>query len=458
VMDSVLSSLGLVMFFIGDTVYIIDPIDLHNSDTVSKLYDFDLVFGRNESVEGFGGYLDISAADITWFKTGQRLDITQPFNYINVKYDPYNWISLEYDFNDVDNITTVGTFADLGGWFQNSTVVFSGWSFNALSRFIGIKETEDDDPIYGLFLGDSDDIIRYQNANFNINQDASLTVKVSCQAYANTKVVTANIYSAVTKCPLNAYYISYAIKIGNLYWKDDHWEAGESGNYKQLLVVRDFTISSSQYVADNSLSQVGDVWMEAFDEVTIANLGGANAGISIYVYDTFATMVGGTFLSLILKDFKVEFINPVTGKVIENNGVNFNGVIDSSSDVKKASLDINLKQGIGAYGTSRGAFSSAEAATAGINITGLERAGGATQKTTELVLQSLLTQYGSPRFKLTGYLNVVNYISDVRLYLIKDTDHMGSKAFYIVSGTYHDREEYMEVVMSEIGDTRETIT
>ena len=122
-------------------------------------------------------------------------------------------------------------------------------------------------------------------------------------------------------------------------------------------------------------------------------------------------------------------------------------------------LNIQLTNGIGPYGVSRSAFSSDENETeAGLNITGLSRGDSAEYNTSELLLQSLMGEYGSPRFKLSGKLNVKDHISDITLHLIQDTNHLSTKAFYIVSSTYHDREESMDVEMIELTDTRQTIT
>jgi hypothetical protein len=42
--------------------------------------------------------------------------------------------------------------------------------------------------------------------------------------------------------------------------------------------------------------------------------------------------------------------------------------------------------------------------------------------------------------------------------LIKDSTYSGTKAFYIVSGNYYDREEKMEVERVELESVRKTIS
>jgi hypothetical protein len=77
--------------------------------------------------------------------------------------------------------------------------------------------------------------------------------------------------------------------------------------------------------------------------------------------------------------------------------------------------------------------------------------------THQLILQNLYSQYKQQRFKLTGTLDVKSYLMYIDLNLIKDNKYLSGKAFYIVSGTYNDVNEAMDVEMLELTNTRDNI-
>ena len=126
-------------------------------------------------------------------------------------------------------------------------------------------------------------------------------------------------------------------------------------------------------------------------------------------------------------------------------------------------VNLDMTCGIGTYGCSRGAFKTEKQTIPNINAQGIYRGdtidsdSGAAYafKTSDLLLMSFMAQYKQSRFTLGGVLDGVNYGLTLRRKLIKDTAHMASRAFYIVNGTWKDREETMSVEMIELTSVRE---
>ena len=124
-------------------------------------------------------------------------------------------------------------------------------------------------------------------------------------------------------------------------------------------------------------------------------------------------------------------------------------------------MEIKTTTGIGTYGNSRAAFKTDMQTNIGMNASGLIRStaetGGTAYNTSKLILQSIISQYKQPRFKLSGSLDVKNYLTDIDLYLIKDSNYMGTRKFYIVSGTYNDYYESYNAEMIELASSRDSI-
>jgi len=491
VLESIIGGLGgLVLFLRGDKIYIIDPIHLHTSYGDEKQYDTHPSFGSNESGINIGGYLDIAASEISWYQTGQNLDIVQLFNYIDITYDPYNYTEWGYDFNNEDNVTNPETYSDITNnginyyWYIDN--VMSGWTVNAVSKFEAIKEITPDVRDIDYFIrqtvgGDGlGGTFVYTFPFSNIQQDDNLMLELSMDVYVNTRHATNIIDPAEPGTDISSLYLNnIQLKVGSKWYYQA--TGGSYGvwsdtvhNCKPYVRELDAEILDSYYIhgtwfrkrkyhAAEDKSEISDKWITSFlyiplAEVYAAGVSLVNGAISIIIPKaTDASVVTG-IVNILIKNVSVGIID-INKKPILNDGVLTNAVIDSAVTLKKSVLDIQLTNGIGLYGVSRGAFSSNEnEIEAGLNITGLDRGDSVEYNTTELLLQSLMGEYGSPRFKLTGKLNVVSYLFNINLYLIKDTGHLDAKAFYIVNGTYNDREEYMDVEMLELTDTRQTIT
>jgi hypothetical protein len=158
-----------------------------------------------------------------------------------------------------------------------------------------------------------------------------------------------------------------------------------------------------------------------------------------------------------IKDVKIEIVHTVSRENIENEGIEDKAIL-STNLTGKDDFEINTTTGIGPYGCSRGAFKSSLSTPSGDNIDGLYRGVDSTlYSTSELFLQSFMSQYKQPRLKLTGRLNLENQPDKIRTKLIQYSGHFTGKSFYIVSGTYLDKEEMLDVEMIELTDTRETI-
>lgn len=461
VLEGLIGGLGLVMYFEADNIYIIDPINLHDKE---KGKSYDVATYNNEVHVDVGGYLDISHNEITWGKTGMSLDVVPALNEAVVKYDPYNFNEYSYDFSDSANWSTVGTFADQTGWYLNTGIEYTNWFMNHTDRSIGLKETLTSDPTYCLCLNDQDGEQQHVIPFSNVTQDAAVEIKISMSLYAHTRTNTTNIYSSAAATEINLYRIQFAIMVGMYYWKDDRWEKGQTGNYKQLLNVRQEGVSDAEYVADPSNSKVNDTWVTASVRIPLAQIGDIVEGdITVFIYDhwentmVFPAGTWGDLHRIMIKDFKLEIVNASSGLNVGNDGVNTKAKI-STNLIGKSIFEIETICGTGSYGCSRGAFKTDQQTVPGINITGLYRGADPTiYSTSKLILQSFVSQYKHPRFKLSGVLEVSTQPLNIRTKLIQDTHRLDTRGFYMINGTYNDREETIDCEMIEVEDIREVI-
>jgi hypothetical protein len=206
------------------------------------------------------------------------------------------------------------------------------------------------------------------------------------------------------------------------------------------------TVPLQQSVSQDLIS--GNITIEIYDSLK-----------SLFFANQIEMSVNTAFVyHVLLKNMVIEMVNASTGKVVVNEGVNFKAFI-STNLTGKEGFEINTLCGTGVYGSSKAAFKSNQIIPAGTNITGLYRDEEQfSYDTAKLILQSFISQYKQPRFKLTGNLDVQEYLLATQLKLIQDTNHLPGKSFYIVGGSYHDREEYMNVEMIELTDVREALT
>jgi hypothetical protein len=468
VLDSVVGGMGLIMKFKADSIYLIDPINLH---TPSKGKWYGIIgsypyVGYNETPTNIGGYLDISAGSIDWYETGQVLDFVPAYSEVQVKYNPYNYSDSKYDFNANGNFSG-GTFVDSSGWFVNTGVKFNGWTSNNTggTNFIGMKETTTDLPIYAVMLGNSAKSAWYTFPYSNITQDQNLKLKISMEVYLVTKNVNGNLYASGTTHDIWFSNIPVSVKIGNQYWKGGNtFSSGTTGNYRQLL-----SVYQTGKVNDIPNSRINDTWTTASITVPLGqsyeeNL--INGYVNIEILDSIKTFVASqilptanaTYVSRIyLRNIKAELLDASTGVNVGNDGKLFKANLSTNLTLKKV-YEIKTTSGTGVYGSSRAAFKTDQQPIQGTNIQGLQRSGSTTYyNTAKLILQSFQSQYKIPRYKLNGNLDVSSLMLGTDIKLIKDSTYLGTKAFYIISGKYNDCTESMIVEMVEITNTRESI-
>jgi hypothetical protein len=464
VLDSIMGGLGLSMQFKGSDIYILDPINLHNT-IKGKTYDL-TTFTENSST--FGGYLDISNKDINWYQSGSNLDIIPNVNEVDVKYDPYTFVSYSYDFNQ--NASLAGGWGHItvpSEWYNNSTVSFSGWVDSSTGHCVGAKEKEFSNPTYMFRLFNTDlakeSSLTLQLSNIGgLYKDVNLSLKISLDGYFQTRENNYNIFAPVGGSQVYCYYIQTSIKVGNQYYKGGAtgWETGQTGAWHTPIPI--ISCTNAQYDADHTQSTVNDTWITGSVNVPLDNTLDGSIGVEFCIYDYWDTNMAVTTrhydnpaYGILVKNLDITVINSKTGKPIENLGINKKGNLSTNLIYKSKPVEISTKNGTGTYGLSKGAFKD----TTNNNIIGIFRGTDYVNiyNTEDTILQSFISQYKEPRLKLKGDLDAKDYMLNLNMKLIKDTTYQGNKAFYITSGTYNDKNEYMSIEMVECANTRENI-
>jgi len=499
VLESIYGGLGLVMSFKGDIIYIIDPVGLNISTTECIGYSISPSFFYLPTViTNYTKTLDISNDDIDWYETGQELDITQLFNKIKITYSPYSFIDSGYDFNGEDNagnLTSYGSYTNNGITYNIYIgVTMADWVLSGGATFEGIEETAPDEEDIDFYIKQTvggSGTFTYAFPFSNIKQDDSLMLELSMDVYVNTKHVSNIIDPAETGTDISSMYLTdIKIKVGSQwyimestatgYWSDTEgscrilvrqidatktpYRTYTHGSWFSFL---GYNITHYYYPTDESL--INDSWITSYLYIPLKE----NDLSSALIEGSISITLGGgivadplpdAVLNILIKNVNISVVN--TKKVkISNDSIEYSGTIDSASNMKESSLELSLTSGIGTYGCSKGAFSSVYPTDSGLNITGLTRVNSSTvYKSSELLLQNLLSQYSNPRCKLTGTLRLKEFIaqniifSKIFYILIQDSSHLTNVNLYIVNGTYNDREEKLEVEMVEITDSLEAIS
>lgn len=466
---------GLCMFFLANDVYIIDPINLHDTGK-GKSYDAS-TFGSETVISTLGGYVDISDIDddIFWRETGTQLDIFPQYNEVIVKYDPYSLVEILYDFSDSNNWDVAGTFVDWTDYWMNTGVEFANWSStnSAGTNFAAIKESEYAIPEYFILLGESHDLITWDVPLSNITQCEYVNMKISFEAWVQTKENSLNIYCDGTPVDIYQVKVPITVQIGTQTWGGgNQWTEDSSiGDEEQELLIRQEGVSNEEFADDPTQSLVNDRWTNISiivplkQSVTEQLIQG---DIIISILDDLHYFVNpitpwaseASVHYVLLKNPKISFVDTVSGIEIANKGIEKKAVLNANLTGKSPHI-ISVTCGTGRYGISRGAYKTISQVVVGTNIVGLYRGdleSNLTQFTTEeLLLQSVMSQYKQPRYMLTGKIDVHNYLLNIFTKLIKYSDHLGSKAFYIINGTYIDREEIVDATLLEIENIREDI-
>lgn len=483
VLESIFGGLdGLKVQFQGSDLYIINPINL-NDATKGKKYT---LTGYTESTSNFGGYVDImtgttgGSSSIGYYQTGQSLDSVNQVNEINVKYNPYNITSFNYDF--AASATGSTTFSHVTvpsvDYYRNMSVTYPNWTqltsggTSASNHFIGLKQTLDDSsPVYGLLIDNSGDVLTFKIPFSNINADSTLSLKLTLDSYCQTRlyldgstlVDNENIYGGTATTPVYHYYIATSIKCGSLYFNGTTgWDS--SYHSTTLGVIQD-GVTYAQYAADNKKSIVNDTWATTSRLIPISGgLTGGSLTIQIYcvqgagqiTYNNTkpAYVIGAAFRRILIKNIVIDIVDS-KGNVISNNGVLTRGNISTNLIYKTNVSSINTTSGCGNYGVSKGSFFDLTNQT--LLNAGLYRAENSSAKMTDkLLIQTFQSQYKVSRLKLQANLNVKNYGLSLQNKLIRNLKYL-NKAFYINSFTYQDDIESMNIEAVEIVNTYDYI-
>jgi len=472
VLDSIAGGLGLVVKFKGTSIYFIDPINLH-TPSKGKHYNLSPAIGAAETQSNVGGYIDISGNTLSWYNTGSDLDIISSKDEITVNYDPYNFENSKYTFGESSNWLTTGTFTNKTGYYTNTSITYKGWT-NYHNKYNGyaIKKEISDAPEYGLFVGnDAAGATGYYRYNFplsNITQDGNIALLLKMKVFVNTHS-SENIYNEDTETDVHMVKMPVQVKVGNQYYY-----GGISWKSTSTYIYLDVVEKPYNLYYYLGASHVNDKWNEAellvpLRQSTEENLISGSVEITIMddfrnknslgYYYVYPLGVAAKVKNLIIKDVEIEIINLNTGDKIGNEGISCYSSKQIQITDKK--LEHKITSGTGTYGCSRGAFKTMQQVVSGSNISGLVRStsgtGGTMYPTHQLILQNLYSQYKQQRFKLTGTLDVKSYLMYIDLNLIKDNKYLSGKAFYIVSGTYNDVNEAMDVEMLELTNTRDNI-
>lgn len=457
VLDSILKSLGLRMSFRRSYFHVVDPINLHD---VSKGQIISNAGWDANAYDYPGGYLDISTNQIRWYQTGIYTDIIPPINQLDIKYDPYTLSDVDYSFSDSNNWSNAGSWSGPYGvsgpnqYYINNSIQYKNIVTDGSILQQAIKRADGSDQEYYLKLQKTKTmtgnpgIARISFPFSSIYNDSNLYLKISADFYCNTLGYD-NIYDTSTAFDvINYIETSIGYSIGGV--------PDTSINWFNVRVQSDYDLpwgSTTSEIQDNWYS---NTWYWPFGSRGSLTKDGS---INVYFWGRYSTgWLTTTDKNVLVKNVNVEIIN-ANGDVVENTGQKFTALKSVSDNYIITPTEIEIINGIGPYGTSRGAYRSVATGTPLDGIyRGLTNGTGTKYNTAYHIAQSYVSQYNTPRLVIKGDLNVSSYLVDVQNYLIKWSRYFPGKAFYIANGTYNDKEEYMTVEMVECASTRENIT
>jgi hypothetical protein len=266
VLESVIGGLGLSMYFEGYNIYVVDPINLHDT---SKGKSYNSHTWGSETSVAVGGYLDISHREIRWGVVGTILDEIPALNEVIVKYNPYNLTELTYAFSDSANWDVEGTFVDMNGWWLNSTVEYKNWVIDVGNPLqMAMKDTQYSIPEYVLQLSDRSGEVSYTFPRSYIVQDTNMHLRLSMSVFVHTKYDSGDIFTGGVSHEVSRLIIPYAIKIGDQYYKGGiSWDANESSagtdKWQELWVV------GSEMWADYLKGTINDEWITASVDIPL---------------------------------------------------------------------------------------------------------------------------------------------------------------------------------------------
>jgi hypothetical protein len=454
VIENIMKSLGVNMLFRGGTIYMVDPLMLQNRE-LGQQYD------ANWAGAGYtdfpGSTLEISTGQITWKKTGVSLDVNPPINQLDIKYDPYNLTTTIFNLSDSNIWNNVGTWsATLGSYPNqykiNKTITYDNVTFDGSIYAEAIKRDDGSDSEYYIksLCGPVNNNIHKSigKANFSfpftsVYRDPSVYIRVSADYYVNTRSFD-NIYdTSIASTVVNRVDNSIGLKIGGGPDSSIRWQKTRVTSASGLngLTITQSNIQDAWFTGSTTfqLQHPTLIW---------------DGSINVYIdakYDT------GWFTSndknCLIKNIKIEPVN-VAGNVLENSGINYN-CLKTISNYVIDPVEITTLLGAGPYGISKAAYIDYDIDQIS---PGLARTpGGTIVKYAHLLGQNFVTQYDTPRLILNGDLKVPTQMMDIQNSLIRWSNNLPGKTFYIVKGTYNDFREYFSATMIDCASTRENI-
>jgi hypothetical protein len=325
VLEALIGSMGMVVYFEADCIYIIDPINLHDT-TKGKSY---VVAGfGSETTISLGGYLDISNKDINWGATGSNLDIIPSVSEAHVNYNPYNFCDLSYDFANLANWNYAGVFNTVGGYQYNNTIDYKQWIVDSADTMqIAMRQFTYSKPEYVLQLQDNQSsIATWAPQGAVVSQDAGLHIKVSLDIYMQTKTFSSDIFTGGIMKDITRELLPIAIKVGNQYWHGGiSWSSSAVNKWQQMWVV------GSIMEADYATATINDKWITANIQAPLwpTQEGTLLTGqIQVEILDNLTTQFGSQILPL-TKPF---FSTNTTYKTVSfgDSGVTW-AVVDNST-------------------------------------------------------------------------------------------------------------------------------
>lgn len=482
VLSEIMKSFGLVMSFIGETIYIIDPINLHNTSLGQQ---FNTTNWRETTGTFPGGILDISASDISWFQSGIGLDMEPAKTKISTKYDPYTFTSKLYELDKSYNIQSESsTMLGPGDYYIDNKV---GWNDVSLFQEDGSKggsgitgerivNSERENLIYYLKIRNEEGAIRLKLPDHHVYNDENLYIKASADFYANTRDSNDIYDSSTASAIIWSLDVSFGLQIGDKFYSSE-------GVWTDAITWQLATITTAPIDLKttyekklwggtkietfyDSESRIADKWVNAFFQAPLYqseapyDASTLNGPIYVWIAGTYGNLRPDTtpdtsLWNVLIKDIKVEILDSA-GNNLDNLGINYEFKNEDMTSTKKIT-DYKLLHGSGPYGSSRGAFidsyAGVERVLEGI-YRGLGPGTGDLYPTQYYAAQNLLSQYSTPRYILSGDLDTRNYNLNIRNHLIQWSGHLGNKSFYIVSGKYNDRREHFAATMLECASTR----
>lgn len=539
VLNTIFQALGLVMSFKADKIYVFDPIALL-TPTIAKSYTMYSGYSFTETGTTLGGY-KLIGSDLPWYETGQVLDIVQPFNQIEVKYDPQTITELSQSFDEATSQPEdryinwiLGDRLDYQYCLNVPTTkekypnTFGGWSssnpgvngINGIAQIIsgdtGLQQhtmtgtsefyieqyslpVTQQPWIQGGAYINNGDYYEYEFPLSNVKEDENVNLELSFDIYVNTKNQR-NITGSATEAGheiAGAYLHGMELILGNHYYysQGEYWspvksnvdiiarqndadittQVGTTYRRERLGTILFFPIyykKKIKYYYQQDASRINDTWTTITTTFKLTNKDSLNftnqlvsgslklrlyKNANAQLFSSTAEVPYSYAKDILIRNPQIRFLNKKYTQ-ISNAGTSVLATISNSTYIKKSPLGITLKNGVGKYGVSKGAFSSQTTSpVSGQNILGLYRSGSTVcQDTINLVAQTLLSQYKTSRKQLNVNLDVKTDLLDNRFKIINDT-YLPGINFYVVSGKYNDRNENLSAVLIEIGTSLEQL-